>query len=118
MEGINIQGACSNQIVKCIIYTSDIKIGQEKLAEIEKEKADLGISIASKKSSDKYTNQNEIRFDDGEEWIIINPNNSARGYRWRRAWVDATNTSVAQLLNFILPYGCLYQWEKEKYFNM
>lgn len=115
---INIRGACSNQIVKCIIYTSDIKVGQDKLIDIEKEKIDLGISITSKKVSDKYTNQNETRFDDGEEWIILNPTNGARGYRWRKAYVDASNTSVAQLLNYILPYGNLYQWEKEKYFNM
>lgn len=114
----NIQGACSNQIVKCIIYTSNIKIGQDKLAEIEKEKIDLGISITSKRVSDKYSIQNETRFDDGEEWIILNPNNGARGYRWRKAYVDGSNTSVAQLLNYILPYGILYQWEKEKYFNM
>lgn len=117
-EVTNIQGACSNQIVKCIIYTSDIKIGQEKLAEIEKEKSVLGISVTLKKRSDNYTNQNETRFDDGEEWIILNPNNGARGYRWRKAYIDASNTSVAQLLNYILPYGILYQWEKEKYFNM
>lgn len=33
-----INGAFSNQIVKCVIYTSDKNIGQEKLLEIEKEK--------------------------------------------------------------------------------
>lgn len=115
---ITINGACSNQIVKCIIYTSDIKIGQKKLAEIEKEKSDLGITAILKKRNDNCANQNEILFDDGEEWIIVNPNNGARGYRWRKAYVDASNTSVSQLLNFILLYGNLYQWEKEKYFNL
>lgn len=67
--------------------------------------------------SDTYFNHNEIRFDDGEEWIIVNPNNEARGYRWRKAYVDASNTSIAQLQIYILPYGNLYQWEKERYFN-
>ena len=115
--GDNIQGACSNQIVKCIIYTPNIKIGKEKLVEIEREKINLGISVISKKLSDEYPNYNEIRFDDGEEWIIVNPNNGARGYRWRKAYIDASNTTIAQLRNNVLPYGSLYQWEKEKYFN-
>ena len=115
--GDSIQGACSNQIVKCIIYTSDIKIGQEKLAEIEREKINLGISTTLKKRNNNYANQNETRFDDGEEWIIVNPNSGARGYRWRKAYVDAGNTTIAQLQNYVLPYGNLYQWEKEKYFN-
>lgn len=114
----DIQGACSNQIVKCIVYTSNIKIGQEKLLEIEREKNDLGILVTSKRMSDKHSSDNEVRFDDGEEWIIVNPNNGARGYRWRKAYVDASNTSIAQLQTNILPYGGIYQWKKEKYFNL
>ena len=38
-----MQGACSNQIVKCIIYTSDIEVGINKLLEIETPKTDLGL---------------------------------------------------------------------------
>lgn len=38
-----MQGACSNQIVKCIIYTSDIEVGINKLLEIENEKNESGI---------------------------------------------------------------------------
>lgn len=103
--------------MKCIVYTSNIKIGQEKLAEIERDKIKLGIPVISKRMSSKCINYNEIRFDDGEEWIIVNPNDSARGYRWRKAYVDASNTTIAQLRNNVIPYGSLYQWEKEKYFN-
>lgn len=33
-----MQGACSNQIVKCIIFTDDYDIGIKKLLEIEEEK--------------------------------------------------------------------------------
>lgn len=114
--GDNIQGACSNQVVKCIVYTSDKTIGREKLLEIEKEKNNSGIFTTKRYLVDN-NDHDEIRFSDGEEWIVVNPNNCARGYRWRRAWVDASNTSIAQLQQYILPYGCLYQWEKEKYFN-
>ena len=88
------------------------------MSEIEKEKISLGISVTLKRESNRYPNYNEIRFDDGEEWIIVNPNSGARGYRWRKAYVDASNTTIAQLRNFILPSGNLYQCEKEKYFNL
>lgn len=110
MGGISIEGACSNQVVKCIIYSSDLNVGREKLLEIEIEKRDRDIFVT--KSS-----LNEIDFSDGEEWKIVNPIDTARGYRWRKAWVDAKNTSIAVLHQIILPCGSLYQWEKEKYFN-
>ena len=114
MGGVFIEGACSNQCVKCIVYTSDLNIGREKLLEIEKEKCDEGISVTRKVLGRLFS---EIDFSDGEEWKIVNPIDAARGYRWRKAWVDAKNTSIAALHQLILPYGSLYQWEKEKYFN-
>jgi hypothetical protein len=84
---------------------------------LKKKKNKDGISTTLKRIHKKQICGNEIRFSDGEEWIIVNPNMGARGYRWRRAWIDASNTSISQLQNCILPYGSLYQWEKEKYFN-
>lgn len=111
-----MQGACSNQIVKCIIYTSDIEVGRNKLLEIEEEKNKSNI-FTTKKRFGSYINDNEIQFSDGEEWILVNPNSGARGYRHRKAWVDASNTSISTLQQCILPYGCLYKWEEEKYFN-
>lgn len=108
-----MQGACSNQTVKCIVYTNDIEVGKAKLLEIESEKNESGTSTTMKRLSKSW---NEIRFSDGEEWIILNPNDSTRGYRWRKAWIDA-NTTVKQLHLCVLPYGELYKWEKEKYFN-
>ena len=113
-EVVYIEGACSNQVVKCIIYTSDINIGREKLLEIEKEKYYEGISVTRKVLSRLFS---EIDFSDGEEWKIVNPIDTARGYRWRKAWVDTKNTSIAALYQLILPCGSLYQWKKEKYFN-
>lgn len=109
-----MQGACSNQIVKCIIYTSDIDIGRDKLFEIEREKNASGITTIRANFSSYH---NEMWFSDGEEWIVLNPGAGVRGYRWRKAWIDASNTSISDLQCNILPYGSLYQWEKEKYFN-
>ena len=43
-----MQGACSNQIVKCIIYTSDMDVGINKLLEIEKDKNESGIETVFK----------------------------------------------------------------------
>ena len=40
-----MQGACSNQSVKCIIYTSDIEIGINRLLEIENEKTNLELKL-------------------------------------------------------------------------
>lgn len=112
-----MEGACSNQSVKCIIYTNDLEIGKQKLLEIEEEKNTSGITTLTKRLfKEDYGFPNEIRFSDGEEWVIAKPNDGARGYRWRKAWVDV-KTSIEMLQNVILPCGALYQWEKEKYFN-
>lgn len=114
MGGISIEGACSNQCVKCIVYTSDLNIGREKLLEIEKEKLEQGIYITRKALGRLFS---EIDFSDGEEWKMVNPIDTARGYRWRKAWIDAKNTSISALQQLILPCCSLYKWEKEKYFN-
>lgn len=113
---IKIEGACSNQIVKCIIFSNDLDVGSNKLLEIEKEKNALGIITTHKRIFKDGWMPREIRFSDGEEWIVIKPIDTCRGYRWRKAWVDV-KVSVEQLQNLILPIGSLYQWEKEKYFN-
>lgn len=114
---IKIEGACSNQIIKCIIYTNDLDVGLSKLLEIEKEKNSQGIATEYKRVSAKNIFvPTEIAFADGEEWRIVRPIDNARGYRWRKAWVDV-KVSIEMLECLILPYGALYQWEKEKYFN-
>lgn len=104
-----MQGACSNQIVKCIIYTSDMDVGINKLLEIEKDKNESGIETVFKGISKSCYIRSEIRFSDGEEWITVNPNAGARGYRWRKAWIDANNTTISQLYSNIVPCGSGYQ---------
>lgn len=103
--------------MKCIVYTNDIAVGKQKLLEIEEEKNTSGIETIRKRIlKEGHWTPNEIYFSDGEEWIVVRPNDGARGYRWRKAWVDV-KVSIEQLQNIILPYGELYQWEREKYFN-
>lgn len=113
-----MQGACSNQIVKCIIYTSDMDVGINKLLEIEKDKNESGIETVFKGISKSCYIRSEIRFSDGEEWITVNPNAGARGYRWRKAWIDANNTTISQLYSNIVPCGSGYKWEDYKLFNL
>jgi hypothetical protein len=113
---IKIEGACSNQIVKCIIFTNNQEVGYKKLLEIEKEKNALGIVTTRKRMIKEGCVPSEICFSDGEEWIVVRPLDTCRGYRWRKAWVDV-KVSIEQLQNLIIPIGSLYQWEKEKYFN-
>lgn len=112
-----MDGACSNQIVKCIIYTSDIKTGQTKLAEIEEEKLKHQIFATRRRCSNKRLTENEVRFSDGEEWILVPADGSARGYRWRKAWVDVQTTTVVNLYAIVFACGDLYKWEDAKYFN-
>ena len=113
-----IEGACSNQVVKCIIYSNNVDVAIKKLLEIEKEKIDDDINVTKRCISRKRPwIRQEIQFSDGEEWIVVRPNDNARGYRWRKAWIDASNVSVSDLEIRILPYGNLYKWEDEKYFN-
>lgn len=113
-----MQGACSNQIVKCIIYTNDANVGINKLLEIENDKNKSEIKTIFKRifKSSSFIDS-EIRFDDGEEWTIVNTNAGARGYRWRKAWVDANNTTFSQLYSNIIPYGDGYKWEEYRLFN-
>lgn len=112
-----MQGACSNQIVKCIIFTDDYDIGIKKLLEIEEEKKNQGITVIDKRMSRNILSYNEIRFSDGEEWIVLRPSDTDRGYRWRKAWIDVKTTTLYNLQMIILPTGDLYKWEDEKYFN-
>lgn len=70
-----MEGACSNQVVKCIVWTNDLELGIKKLKEIEKEKNNSGIQTVSKGHMDA-----NISFMDGEEWIIAKPCDKSRGY--------------------------------------
>jgi hypothetical protein len=89
----------------------------QKLLDIEKDKNASGVSTIRKRlTKEDYRFPSEIHFSDGEEWLIVKPNDGARGYRWRKAWVDV-KTSIEMLQNLILPCGALYQWENEKYFT-
>lgn len=103
--------------MKCIIFTNDCDIGTKKLLEIEEEKINSGIVPIDKKIYPSRPYLNEIRFSDGEEWIILKPNTTARGYRWRKAWVDVKSITIYDLMAYIFPLGDLYKWEDEKYFN-
>ena len=105
-------------MIACIIFTSDFNIGVNKLLEIEEEKKKNGIVCTNKKLSKTQLCLNGMKFTDGEVWRIVNPkyNNTSRGYRWKKAWVDASNTTISELNNIIKPTG-IYKVEDEKYFN-
>lgn len=109
-----MKGACSNQIVKCIVYSNNHQRGIEQLLKIEEEYKNKGIKAIRKIISSIHS---EIVFDNEEEWLVVSPNLGARGYRWRKAYVDSDNVTIKQLENIIKPYGCLYQWEEYKTFG-
>ncbi len=107
-----MQGAVSNQIVKCIIFSNNKDKAVAKLNEIKEEKIAQDIQVTYSVLSKIY---NEIRFSDGEEWIVLSANDSVRGYRWRKAWVDK-DVPQYTIDTYINPIGDLYKWEDYKVF--
>lgn len=111
---IVLNGAVSNQIIKCIIYYNggNRYKAEQKLKEIIEEKVRCGINMITYR---KYLYNAEAIFSDGEEWIILNANNNARGYRWRKAYVDYDiSKEVIDLI--IKRSGEFYKWEDYKYY--
>lgn len=57
-----IKGACSNQVVKCIIFTSDYKVGTKKLLKIEEEKKNNSIvAVDRRKEEHKLTKEEYLK---------------------------------------------------------
>lgn len=116
MGWFNIKGACSNQIIKCIVYTRNKTVGINKLLEIEKDKNSVGIKTVCKAIKSYFVHP-EIKFDDDEEWIVLDLSESKpRGYRWRKAYIDVSSIQLSEYYNYIAPYGDYYKWEEPKYF--
>lgn len=102
----------------CIIFSSNYDIALNKLLEIEEDKKKDGIKSITRLVYPLRPYLSEITFSDNERWIILNPiyDNNSRGYRWKKALVDASNVSIAALDNIIMPTR-LYRSEHEQYFN-
>lgn len=98
--------------MKCIIWTIDLNVGKQKLLQMEKVKRFSGIQTTKKVFSPSW---NEIIFDDGEEWIVLYASESARGFRWRKAWIDS-DIPKDILENVVFPTGALYKLEEPEYF--
>ena len=86
--------------------------------EIKKEKISTGTEVIESRMFPLRPYLSKITFSDGETWILIQPlyKNSSRRHQWKKAWVDASNVSVSQLKNKIIPTG-EYKVEDEKYSN-
>ena len=107
-----MEGAASNQILKCIIYynNNNYKKAQQKLKEIIEEKLKNGINIIYHYESNYIS---KASFSDKEEWITVKAAENSKGYRWRKAYVDC---DIPQELieTIIAPCGYLYKWEDYK----
>lgn len=64
---------------------------------------------------EKYINVNKIPFELHKGWDILSANDSVRGYRWRKAWVDK-DVPQYTIDTYINPIGDLYKWEDYKVF--
>lgn len=99
-----------------IIFTSNEEIGWNKILDIEKEMNAIGIETIRKfKSSRSF-----VDFKNGARWQVVNPCESARGYRYFKCYVDVKNTTLLQWQRVILPIYC-GSWEDKnlniQYFN-
>lgn len=103
---------CNKLVIGCIVYSNYLEDGMRKLFEIEKVKNEKGIKTLIKKMN---SDNPEIKFEDGEEWIVVKPCMSARGYKWRKAYVHSDIT-IRNLKRIIEPSG-LFRLESYKIFD-
>jgi hypothetical protein len=83
-----------------IIYTKNKEIGIKELEEIREQKEKQGIKVTLYNRS---YNMPSYTFSDGEVWIILQPIDANRAYRWSKCRVDAKNTTMAEWINIIRP---------------
>ena len=107
-----MEGAASNQTLKCIIYynNNNYKKAQQKLKEIIEEKLKNGINMIYNYESNYIS---KASFSDKEEWITVNAGANSKAYRWRKAYVDC-DISQEVIEKIIAPCGNLYKWEDYK----
>ena len=79
-------------VKNCYIFTTSYSVGINKLYEIAEEKIKAGILRvrASKKGYHSF-----IEFDDGETWMIKNPNIHLDGIRWDKCYIDAGHVTLS-----------------------
>lgn len=105
----------NNNVLTCIIFSSNKDRANDKLDEIIKEKTEKGIDVVYQKKDTSFMYDNYVLFNDNELWKIVYANDSARGYRWHKAWVDK-QISKEIIQNIIEPTG-IYRLENYKQFQ-
>lgn len=99
--------------MKCIIFVSNgnKSKGSEKLNEIVSEKITQGIELIQRRRS---SISDYAIFSDGEQWIVLPANTTARGNKWIKAYVDKEiSKDIIQAI--IEPLG-IYKVENYKLF--
>lgn len=75
-------------MIDCIIYYNGNVNSKEKartkLNEVIEEKKNKGIELLKLRKGLR----DEAIFSDGEMWMTVNADSNARGYRWKKAYVD------------------------------
>lgn len=99
--------------MKCIIFVGDgnKSKGSEKLNEIVSEKIKQGINLIDRRRS---SISDCAIFSDGEQWIVLPANTTARGNKWIKAYVDK-EISKDIIQTIIEPLG-IYKVENYKLF--
>lgn len=99
-----------------IVFTNNEEVGWNKLLAIQKEMNDMGVETIRKVKSKRSF----MDFKNGIRWQVIDPCESARGYKYFQCYVDVKNTTLLQWQRVILPTYC-GSWEDKRlnirYFN-
>lgn len=85
----------------CIVFSHDMSVAKQKLDEIYQEKGcpdNIKRIISPSRISYRY---------EDEEWIWVKPNETCRGYRAHKAYIDR-NCTIKDLHMFIIPIFELY----------
>lgn len=104
----------NNNILTCIIFSSNKDRANDKLDEIIKEKTEKGIDVVYQKKDTSFMYDSCVLFNDNELWKIVYASDSARGCKWHKAWVDK-EISKEIIQNIIEPTG-IYRLENYKQF--
>lgn len=99
--------------MKCIIFVGNgnKRKGSEKLNEIVSEKIKQGIDLIERR---RLSISDCAMFSDGEQWIVLPANTTARGNKWIKAYVDK-EISKDIIQTIIEPLG-IYKVENYKLF--
>lgn len=99
--------------MKGIIYCSTLKIGLEQFKKIIEDYSYLGIKCDKPKVN---ADQAFVNFDNGDKWVVVKANESARGNSCNIAYIDRM-ISDELVETVIMPTIKAFPYQAYRYYN-